>query len=59
MFTEDREDLKIFEEGVSHPKANHAAWTAAASSLQMRSALPEVGILISQCLQFRGNQESP
>ncbi|CAL5224103.1 g6734 [Coccomyxa viridis] len=40
---EDREDLKIFEEGVSHPKASHAAWSAAASSLQMRSALPEDG----------------
>ena len=30
------------EEGVAHPKASHAAWSAAASSLQMRSALPEV-----------------
>ena len=27
---------------MSHPKASHAAWSAAASSLQMRSALPEV-----------------
>ena len=32
----------MFEEGVAHPKASHAAWSAAASSLQMRSALPEV-----------------
>lgn len=39
---EDREDLKVFEEGISQPKASHAAWSAAASSLQMRNALPEV-----------------
>ena len=39
---EDREDLRIFEVGVSSPTASHAAWSAAASSLQMRSALPEV-----------------
>jgi hypothetical protein len=39
---EDREDLRMFEEGVSSPRASHAAWAAAASSLQMRHALPEV-----------------
>lgn len=39
---EDREDLRMFEEGVSSPTPLHAAWSAAASSLQMRHALPEV-----------------
>ena len=33
----------MFEEGISQPKASHAAWAAAASTLQMRNALPEVG----------------
>ena len=31
----------MFEEGVSSPTASHAAWAAAASSLQMRAALPQ------------------
>lgn len=32
----------MFEEGVSSPTPIHAAWRTAASSLQMRHALPEV-----------------
>lgn len=35
----------MFEEGVSSPTASHAAWAAAASSLQMRNALPEVWLM--------------
>ncbi len=42
---EDREDLRMFEEGVSSPTPMHTAWSAAASSLQMRHALPEVSLL--------------
>jgi hypothetical protein len=38
---EDREDLRMFEQGVSAPTASHAAWAAAATSLQMRNALPQ------------------
>ena len=42
LCAEDREDLRMFEEGVSSPTPIHAAWRTAASSLQMRHALPEV-----------------
>ncbi len=45
MCAEDREDLRMFEEGVSSPTPMHTAWSAAASSLQMRHALPEVSTL--------------
>ena len=46
----------MFEEGVSHPQASHAAWSAAASSLQMRSALPEVRPLHPQtCFPRHGS----
>lgn len=38
----------MFEEGVSSPTASHAAWSAAASSLQMRHALPEVAVSLSR-----------
>lgn len=50
MCAEDREDLRMFEEGVSSPTPMHTAWSAAASSLQMRHALPEVSTL-TQTLQ--------
>ncbi len=46
MPEEDREDLRKLEEGaVASPAASHAAWAAAASSLQLRNALPEVPLL--------------
>ena len=56
---EDREDLKVFEEGISQPKASHAAWTAAASSLQMRNALPEVKPVNPKPLTLDRGPQSP